>query len=102
MARNYCGRKRRDPDQAGAFCAPFASVSRGTSGLRHIVTLARAYAKVRPLWSAHSDSPESTVGSLVGRVITEQILGLKLMRDLEEYRFELFDSCQVEGFAPGL
>jgi len=55
--------------------------------LHRIVTLPRTNAEVWPLGHAHSDPPEPAVRPLVRRVVSKQILCLKLSGNLMEHRF---------------
>src|SRR5205085_4463376 len=75
--------------------------SRIASRSSGVVALTRAYAQVGPSGRAHADAPEAA-RRLAGRVVTEQVLGLKLSGDLAKDRWQVFDLCEVEGLAAGL
>src|SRR6266404_7296521 len=56
---------------------------------RRVIPLARSHTQVRSLWRADSDRPEPAISAFIRRVVSQEILSLKLFCDLMEHCFEI-------------
>src|SRR6185295_10537269 len=72
------------------------------SGARRIVSLAGANSQIGSPGSANADPPEPAVSAFIGRIVTQQVLSLKLVGNLAKHGFQVRGLLRYESLSSGL